>query len=50
VTFAKTPSLLRFIELENYLSDLLGVKVDWSCANTLKHQIGKKILQEVVPI
>jgi predicted nucleotidyltransferase len=50
VTFAKTPSLLRFIELENYLSDLLGVKVDLVMRDTLKHQIGKKILQEVVPI
>jgi len=28
VTFSATPSLLRLIELENYLSDLLGVKVD----------------------
>jgi len=50
VTFAKTPSLLRFIELENYLSDLLGVKVDLVMRDSLKPQIGKKILQEVVPI
>jgi predicted nucleotidyltransferase len=50
VTFSKTPSLLRFIELENYLSDLLGVKVDLVMPDTLKPQIGKKILQEVVPI
>ena len=28
VTFDETPSLLRFISLENYLTDLLGVKVD----------------------
>jgi predicted nucleotidyltransferase len=50
VSFANTPSLLRFIELENHLSDLLGVKVDLVMPNTLKPQIGKKILQEVVPI
>ncbi len=50
VSFAVTPSLLRFIELENYLSDLLGVKVDLVMPDTLKPQIGKKILQEVVPI
>jgi predicted nucleotidyltransferase len=50
VTFSKTPSLLRFIELENYLSDFLGVKVDLVMPDTLKPQIGKKILQEVVPI
>ncbi len=50
VNFAITPSLLRFIELENYLSDLLGVKVDLVMSNTLRPQIGKRILQEAVPI
>ena len=28
VTFLEPPSLLKFIELENYLSDFVGVKVD----------------------
>ena len=28
VTFTKAPSLLKFIRLENHLSDTLGVKVD----------------------
>ena len=28
VTFSETPSLFRLVELENHLSDLLGVKVD----------------------
>jgi len=28
VTFNKTPSLLKFVNLENHLSDKLGVKVD----------------------
>lgn len=28
VTFDELPSLLKFIELENYLSDILGIKVD----------------------
>jgi predicted nucleotidyltransferase len=50
VTFSKTPSLLLFIELENYLSDLLGVKVDLVMRDALKPQVGKNILQEVVPI
>ena len=50
VTFVKTPSLLRFIELENYLSDLLDIKVDLVMRDTLKPRIGKKILEEVVPI
>ncbi len=28
VEFEEVPSLLKFVKLENYLSDLLGVKVD----------------------
>ena len=28
VTFSKAPSILKFIRLENHLSDLLEVKVD----------------------
>ncbi len=28
VMFSQTPSLLQFVKLENYLSDLLRVKVD----------------------
>lgn len=48
VTFKKTPGLLKFIELENHLSDLLGVKVDLVMKNVLKPAIGKHILNEVV--
>lgn len=39
--------LLEFIELENYLSDLLGVKVDLVMKDSLKPRIGKHILKEV---
>jgi len=39
-------SLLRFIALENYLSDLLGVKVDLVEKQTLKPAIGRHILEE----
>jgi len=48
VEFEQTPSLLKFIELENYLSDTLGVKVDLVEKKGLKPRIGKYILQEVV--
>lgn len=41
-------SLLDFVELENYLSDLLGVKVDLVERSALKTRIGKQILSEVV--
>ncbi len=40
-------SLLEFVELENYLSDLLGVKVDLVEKSALKPRIGKRILAEV---
>jgi predicted nucleotidyltransferase len=42
--------LLRFIELENELSDELGVKVDLVMREALKPRIGERILEEVVPV
>ena len=41
-------SLLEFVELENILSDLLGIKVDLVERSALKPRIGKQILSEVV--
>lgn len=41
-------SLLEFVELENYLCDLLGVKVDLGEKQALKPRIGKHILKETV--
>ena len=48
VEFSETPSLFEFIELEGYLSKLLGVKVDLVMKGTLKPLIGRQILNEVV--
>jgi len=42
--------LLKFIELENYLSDIIGIKVDLVMKNALKPRIGQHILREVVNI
>jgi predicted nucleotidyltransferase len=50
VEFEKSPGLLGFIAMENYLSDLLGVKVDLVMKESLKPTIGKRILAEVVPV
>ena len=50
VRFDHTPGLLRFIELENHLTDLLGVRVDLVMADALKPHIGRRIMAEVVPI
>jgi len=41
-------SLLDFVKLENYLGDLLGVKIDLVEKSALKPRIGKQILSEVV--
>ena len=38
---------VKFIKLENYLSELLGVKVDLVTKKALKPDIGRRILQEV---
>jgi predicted nucleotidyltransferase len=43
-------SLLDFIRVENYLSDVLGTKVDLVEKHTLKPRIGKHVLEEVVQI
>jgi hypothetical protein len=50
VTFDTPPSLLKFIELENYLSDVLGVRVDLVMKDALKPMIGERILSEVVSV
>lgn len=48
VEFSQEPSLFEFIELENRLSVLLGIKVDLVMKDTLKPMIGRQILKEVV--
>jgi predicted nucleotidyltransferase len=50
ITFSKVPSLLKFIELKNYLSDQLGVNVDLVMKDSLKPGIGKIILSEAISI
>jgi predicted nucleotidyltransferase len=46
ITFDEAPSLFRFVALENTLSDALGVKVDLVMKDSLKPNIGKRILEE----
>jgi hypothetical protein len=50
VELQESISLLKFIALENYLTDSLGVKVDLVEKSALKPRIGKHILKEVVNI
>ena len=40
--------LIKFVELEDYLSELLGVKVDLVMKSVLKPRLGKHILKEVI--
>ncbi|HGJ67574.1 TPA: DNA polymerase III subunit beta [bacterium] len=50
VEFGKTIDLFAYIELENYLSDVLGIKVDLVLKDTLKPRIRESILREAIPI
>ncbi len=50
VAFEEPPSLFKFIELENYLSDSLGVKVDLIMEDAIKPNLKKRIFKEVVMI
>ena len=48
VEFEETPTLLEFIELENFLTELLGVKVDLVMKRALKPSIKENVLKEVI--
>jgi len=50
VEFSKTPTIFRFVHLENHLSESLGIKVDLVMKDALKPNIGKYILNEVEAI
>jgi len=48
VEFSEPVGFFIFLDLEEYLAVLLGVKVDLVSKKALKPRIGKHILQEVV--
>jgi predicted nucleotidyltransferase len=48
VTFYETIDLFTFIELENYLSDALGIKVDLVMKEGIKPRLKEKILSEAI--
>jgi predicted nucleotidyltransferase len=50
VDFNRPVSMFLFLDLEEYLSDLLEVKVDLVSRKALKPFIGKRILKEMVVI
>jgi uncharacterized protein len=50
VEFSEIPGMVRFLDLERDLSRLLGVAVDLVQKEALKPAIGKRIMEEVLPI
>jgi uncharacterized protein len=50
VEFDQALTLPEFIELEHYLRQLLGVRVDLVTRRVLKGEIGRRILREVLPV
>ncbi|RKY57672.1 MAG: hypothetical protein DRP95_06740 [Candidatus Latescibacterota bacterium] len=50
VEFDRIPTLFEFMDLEEELSRLLGIKVDLVTKKSLKGEIGKRILKEAVPL
>lgn len=50
VTFSKTPNLIKFIELENFLSDRIGIKVDLVMKDSIRPRLRKSILNSSIPV
>ncbi|MGA3060884.1 MAG: nucleotidyltransferase family protein [Candidatus Bathyarchaeia archaeon] len=50
VEFKEAVGLFEFMDLEMYLTDLLGVKVDLVSKKALKPHIGEHILKEVIMV
>jgi len=50
VTFEKPVSLLHIISFENYLSDMLGIKVDIVPKNNIRKELKESILNEMVSV
>jgi len=50
VTFSITPSFFKLVELENFLTDRLRVKVDIVMKDSLRPSIGQRVLREMLPV
>ncbi|OHD63821.1 MAG: nucleotidyltransferase [Spirochaetes bacterium RBG_13_51_14] len=50
VEFSQPIGLFEFMDLEGYIEDLVGIKIDLVSAKGLKPYIGKNILNEVIYI
>lgn len=50
IEFEKPVSLLQIVSLENYLSDILGLKVDVVPQKNIRKELKDYILKEAVPV
>ena len=50
VEFYQVPGMLRFLDLERDLAAILGVSIDLVQKEDLKPSIGKRILEEFLPV
>ncbi|HET9169746.1 MAG TPA: nucleotidyltransferase family protein [Actinospica sp.] len=50
VEFSETPGLIRYVELQQELSDLLGIRVDLVMRRALRPRIGRRIIAETIPV
>ncbi|MCI0454652.1 MAG: nucleotidyltransferase family protein [Candidatus Dadabacteria bacterium] len=50
VDFEKPVSLLHIVSLENYLSDIVGIKVDILPKKNIRAELKEFILEETVPV
>ena len=50
VTFKKTPGLFKFLKLENYLSNILKIKVDLVLKDSIKPMLKNRILSNTLPL
>ena len=48
VDFEEVPDILKFIELERYLEELLGIKADLVRKQAIRKELKEGILKEVV--
>ncbi|MCA0389515.1 MAG: nucleotidyltransferase family protein [Bacteroidetes bacterium] len=50
VSFENTPGLFKYMELENFLSDSLGIKVDLVMRDSIKPQLASSIFQTIITV
>lgn len=48
--YSQTPTLADLVELEQHLTELLGIKVDLVTVGGLRGRIGERILAEAIPV